>query len=781
MALHEVQLKGYSVRPGNLSLGTFDSYGIEQLHVTLDDTWSGLAVTATFNPPEGEPVERRVPENGLIDVPAEATADAGTGTIVYCGVANGVQRITKTQGYNVLTHGNVGTTVPFDPSEPLATQVLQAALNAEKNSAEAKRVADDLRNDAANGKFNGKDGAKGDKGDTGPQGPVGPQGPQGEKGKDAEIPEDYPQIRKDVSQLKEDIDDLENLVAIKSPNLFDTSRLVNKSITDTGAVVTNQNTCALLNIPIMHGQSIIFNGFLNRTDLWYGFVYNSRGELISRFGLTNHDSSYAGDASWGHYGNKYTAVDGAEYFSIYTLKATFERGTKHQLEYGDTLSEYKPYGALSFKYADEIDKIQADVDSVKGDTTALQKRQNVLVGSETGNPVSCDDAFAAPLCGLNVYGKSTQDGTPSPDNPVPIISAGDGGSVAVRVTGKNLIQPYTKNTHFAKNGVTMDYDMATQLVHVYGTSTDLADLYDGLQQIPFHVKSAVTMSLAEVSGNIPASVTIQYSDFTTLRLSCTASKPYSTGAFDRPDAPGFLRFVVNVPEGLTLDFSFKVQLELGVTATTYEPNHKQTLTLSTPNGLPGIPVTSGGNYTDQNGQQWVCDEVDLERGVKVQRVNRLKLDDLSWRYEFTPTNKSDTFISDVPTSQAGTEQGYSLCQYAVFDGIAYDIEMAKSCRCYVWTKSATLQFKAGSGVNSVDAFSEWLKARPDASISYCLATPIETSLTPAEIAAYKALTAYAPDTVVQASDGAGVKLEYQRDVNIAIKKLEDAIASMTTT
>jgi hypothetical protein len=141
MALHEVQLKGYSVRPGNLSLGTFDSYGIEQLHVTLDDTWSGLAVTATFNPPEGEPVEIRVPENGLIDVPAEATANAGTGTVVYCGVANGVQRITKTQGYNVFTHGNVGTTVPFNPSESLATQVLQAALNAEKNSAEAKTAA----------------------------------------------------------------------------------------------------------------------------------------------------------------------------------------------------------------------------------------------------------------------------------------------------------------------------------------------------------------------------------------------------------------------------------------------------------------------------------------------------------------------------------------------------------------------------------------------------------------------------------------------------------------
>jgi hypothetical protein len=182
MALHEVQLKGYSVRPGNLSLGTFGSYGIEQLHVTLDDTWSGLAVTATFNPPKGEPREIRLPENGLIDVPAEATANEGTGTIVYCGVANGVQRITKTQGYNVITRGPVGETEPFKPSESLATQVLQAALNAENNSAEAKSVADNLRNDAANGKFDGKDGAKGDKGDKGDTGPRGPQGEKGDTG-----------------------------------------------------------------------------------------------------------------------------------------------------------------------------------------------------------------------------------------------------------------------------------------------------------------------------------------------------------------------------------------------------------------------------------------------------------------------------------------------------------------------------------------------------------------------------------------------------------------------
>jgi len=64
-------------------------------------------------------------------------------------------------------------------------------------------------------------------------------------------------------------------------------------------------------------------------------------------------------------------------------------------------------------------------------------------------------------------------------------------------------------------------------------------------------------------------------------------------------------------------------------------------------------------------------------------------------------------------------------------------------------------------------------------VYYALATPIETPLTPAEVAAYKALTTYGPDTVVQAGDGAGIKLDYQRDVNLVVKNLEDAIASMT--
>ena len=54
----------------------------------------------------------------------------------------------------------------------------------------------------------------------------------------------------------------------------------------------------------------------------------------------------------------------------------------------------------------------ADAKATGDAISAVKVRQNILAGSEIGNPISVADAFPAPLCGLTVYGRSTQSGTP---------------------------------------------------------------------------------------------------------------------------------------------------------------------------------------------------------------------------------------------------------------------------------------------------------------------------------------------------------------------------------
>lgn len=114
--IHEIRLTQYSAVPADrtrrFSLGTKDSYGIEQLRIVPGEGWDGLMITATFHPPEGEAVQVLVPADGLIDVPPEATRSGSElplkyGKIVFAGVADGMQRISCNLPYTVLDHAPV--------------------------------------------------------------------------------------------------------------------------------------------------------------------------------------------------------------------------------------------------------------------------------------------------------------------------------------------------------------------------------------------------------------------------------------------------------------------------------------------------------------------------------------------------------------------------------------------------------------------------------------------------------------------------------------------------
>ena len=251
-----------------------------------------------------------------------------------------------------------------------------------------------------------------------------------------------------------------------------------------------------------------------------------------------------------------------------------------------------------------------------------QQRDSIENGksvSASGNPLTCENALAGkPLGALHVWGKSTQDGVPTPTAPVPIVSAGDGGTVVVTV---------------------------------------------------------------------------------------------SDGA-----------------------------------------NNSQTLTLQTPNALPGIPVSSGGNYTDENGQQWICDEVDLARGVRVQRITKIKVtSSLSWQTTGNAVDRYFAWFSGIYTSNVlCTHFSTALGSETIGGAIANQNNLVGFAF-------------AEKGTTTLDDFKQFLDEN-DVFIWAALATPVETALSAAEIAAYKALTTYAPTTVISASDVSGLAASYQQSI-----------------
>lgn len=376
-----------------------------------------------------------------------------------------------------------------------------------------------------------------------------------------------------------------------------------------------------------------------------------------------------------------------------------------------------------------------------------------LVGSASGTSVSVSDALAAPFVGLRVCGKSTQDGTPMPTEPVPIVSAGDGGTTTLKVTGKNLFHA-TLTGEFDSDGINMT--VKTSTIAIKGTATKdvlfTRWLVDRNNPIPLDPNKRYTIS-PKSGGTMVCS----YDEEGIATYNGSKIPERSTGIA--------VYFQRELKKDETVDLEVSIQVELGTETTEYEPYREQLLVLQTPNGLPGIPVTSGGNYTDESGQQWVCDEVDLARGVRVQRITKIKLtSSMSW-------NVANSKLVDR--------------YYAAFKGISM-----VGMFCTHFSLSTNFEVVGGMTVNlgnigfayaekgttTVSDFKAFLDAN-EVYVWAVLASPVETALSAAEIAAYKSLTTYAPTTVISVSDGAGATVTYQRDAILVIKRLEEAIAS----
>lgn len=197
----------------------------------------------------------------------------------------------------------------------------------------------------------------------------------------------------------------------------------------------------------------------------------------------------------------------------------------------------------------------------------------------------------------------------------------------------------------------------------------------------------------------------------------------------------------------------------------------QHLSIQTPNGLPGIKVDSGGNYTDSNGQQWICDEMDFGRGKYVQRVRQFPLNicnphyhesyssDSYYCFDLLNPNINDTkniYKRAVLCNAFVAKNGSNMQHINDIEGISTNPETRYSEYIYIRVKASRLP-----GGKDAAQFRKWLIDNNVQIIEQI--NPIETDIPEETMTAYRKLYTNYPSTVIQNDSGAGMEVEYVAD------------------
>lgn len=386
-----------------------------------------------------------------------------------------------------------------------------------------------------------------------------------------------------------------------------------------------------------------------------------------------------------------------------------------------------------------------------------------IVCEVAGRRISLRDSSNYSLQGLRILGKSTQDGTPTPENPVEIVSAGDGGSIKAKVMGKNLVSELvysnfsTDYASLVKCGDTgavkkgLVYTISVTLT----ADTDTKAYWNSVSGLFAHEAITVTAG------------TNRYS------MTFTALEDGETGT------EKILVSKSGTGDGVTIKPS-DCQIEQGSVVTDFEIT-EQSMVISTPYGLPGIPVPSGGNYTDSDGQQWICDEINLPQGVYIQRINSIDLSTLSnWaRGTGNGWANASAFYSTGALSKAVSVEGYEtkaniLCNRLV---VGLPSKIAGQTVNRVGQGTGTSLFVSIDGIETAEDLKAYF-AENKTIVQYVLATPIETELTEADIAAFAALHTYKPNTTIYNDMSAFMVAEYVADTKIYIDNKNSASATI---
>lgn len=320
--------------------------------------------------------------------------------------------------------------------------------------------------------------------------------------------------------------------------------------------------------------------------------------------------------------------------------------------------------------------------------------------------------------------------------------------IKVRVTGKNL---------FDANDVSKGYVSDDS-----GSNIVVANSYCS-NFIAVSAKTKYYLHSSQDSGRWGA-----FYDSSKTFISGISSDKYNT-VFETPENAAYIRFTVDYNNNP--DFARNVIFAKSTIAVPFEPYHEpQSFSISTPTGLPAIPVDTDGNYTDVNGQQWIADYIDLKRGKLVKKLKRFTISDVktisTWGvnenadnitgfYFYTSENGLPKTNNDVMIS--------TILQYGsnVWGGKNVGCAMSSDIHNnYAILSVPTNMLEDISSDENACASLVKICENTNAIFFYSMASPIETDLTPEEIETYKNLVTYAGTTIVENDTECYMKITY---------------------
>lgn len=323
--------------------------------------------------------------------------------------------------------------------------------------------------------------------------------------------------------------------------------------------------------------------------------------------------------------------------------------------------------------------------------------------------------------------------SPNPDYPQEVNSV---VMSEIKVSGKNRLK--NVRTSATLNGVTFTVNKDKSITVSGTASSDATFSID----TAFDKKGNYIMSGCPSGGSAA----------TYFMVAGGAGYDYGNGLnFSVGDVSRYIAIAVKAGVKMNNLTFYPMIRESDVADDTYEPYQEHSIILSDNTTLNGIPATRDGNYTDANGQQWVCDIKDYEHGKNVQSVGMHVFDG------------TETFSMSLSTTGGGkyflwnTDKDIKLVKNGEIKTNYFCSHLREYTSNYLWANdtdgfsgaisSAPIRLRLSSlGIETVAELKAKLKEWHDngnpMALVYAKSVPIESDISDKEMLAAIALKSF---------------------------------------